>query len=167
MTAHEPARQFVIPFSVITMSDLSKLIYELDGINNFFLQANARQPGMTITPPKTTPEMEDIFRLNGLNQLDDQDRLKLKTIMDTLRDKTPTIHMSFSVSPNRRFLEKIIAWMRKNIHPLIILHIGLQPNIGAGFTLRTNNHFFDFSLRQRLNKNANLLIAELEKETTP
>lgn len=160
----EKQKSFILPYSIVTMSDISKLMYEVDSVNNFFMQAKARTPGSPITPPKMSPEMEDVLRQNELNLLVDDDRIKLKSILDTLRTKSPTIHMSFSVSPSQRFLEKIIAWMRTNINPLIILQVGLQPNIGSGFTMRTNNHFFDMSLRQYMQGKSNLLLAEIRKE---
>ena len=80
----------------------------------------------------------------------------------TIRNKSPVIHMSFSTTPNQKFLEKIISWMRQNVSGIIILQIGLQPNIGAGFTLRTTNKYFDFSLRQHLTKQTDILIQELK-----
>lgn len=156
-------RTFKLPVSVVTQSDLSKLMYELEAIEDFFLQVQVRRAGDSINLPRTTPEMEDLLRQNELNLLQASDRERLKFILMTIHTKSPIIHMSFSVSPSRKFLEKIISWMRQNVSEIVILQVGLQPNIGAGFTLRTTNKFFDFSLRQHLNKRTDLLIAELKK----
>ena len=105
--------------------------------------------------------MENLLQQNQLNLLKAEDREKLKYILQTLRNKAPIVHMSFSADPDRVFMEKIIAWFRSSVHPMMLLQVGLQPNIGAGFTLRTPNHFFDFSLRQHLLKHTDLLIKEL------
>jgi hypothetical protein len=154
---------FKLPVSVITQSDLSRLIYDLETIENFFLQVKMRSAGDSMNLPRTSPSMEDLLKQNGLNLLQESDRQRLKFILMTIRTKSPIIHMSFSTSPNQKFLEKVVSWMRQNISEVIILQIGLQPNIGAGFTMRTTNKFFDFSLRQHLNKKTDLLITELRK----
>lgn len=156
-------RTFKLPISVVTQSDLTKLLLDLEAIEDFFLQVKVRRAGDTVSLPRTSPQMEDVLRQNDLNLLQLADRQRLKFILMTIRNKSPILHMSFSVSPSQKFLEKIISWMRQNVSEIVILQVGLQPNIGAGFTLRTTNKFFDFSLRQHLNKQKDLLIAELKK----
>ncbi len=156
-------REFKLPVSVITQSNVSSLLFDLEKIEEFFLQVKVRSAGSSMTLPRTTPEMEDVLRINNLNLLQQDDRERLKFILMTLRTKSPVIHMSFSVSPNQKFLERLIAWLRQNISEIIILQIGLQPNIGAGFTLRTKNKFFDFSLRQHLYASKDILIKELRE----
>ena len=56
--------------------------------------------------------------------------------------------MSFSADPSVTFLTKLMTWLRQEIHPQVLLTVGLQPTIGAGCILRTTNRYFDFSLRQ-------------------
>jgi hypothetical protein len=156
-------RTFKLPVSIVTQGDVTKLISELENIDEFFLQTKVRRAGEGMTLPRTSPEMEDVLRQNSLNLLQVDDRERLKFILMTIRNKSPVIHMSFSVSPSQKFLEKIISWMRQNVSEIVVLQVGLQPNIGAGFTIRTTNKFFDFSLRQHLNKSKDILIAELRK----
>lgn len=156
-------KQFVLPNSVVTLNDVSKMIFDLEKIDDFFLQVKVRRAGSNITLPKLSPSMEDVLRENGLNLLQETDRQKLKFILMTIKTKSPIVHMSFSETPNQKFLEKLISWLRLNISDILVLQIGIQPNIGAGFTLRTNNKFFDFSLRQYLYKHKNILVNELHK----
>ena len=159
----EKKRQFILPVSVVTQSDVSRMIFDLETIEEFFLQVKVRRPGNAVNLPATSKMMGDVLRQNDLNLLKPEDRVKLKFILTTIRNKSPVVHMSFSVSPNQKFLEKMISWMRQNVSEIIILQIGLQPNIGAGFTLRTSNKFFDFSLRQHMNDQKGLLINELKE----
>jgi hypothetical protein len=53
--------------------------------------------------------------------------------------------------------------LRENIHPLVLITFGLQPNIGAGTVVRTTNKYFDFSLGQALAKNRTMLMAQLRE----
>jgi hypothetical protein len=156
-------REFVLPVSIITQSDVSRLLFDLENVEDFFLQVKVRRGGDSINLPKTSLGMEDVLRENNLNLLQASDREKLKFILMTIRTKSPVIHMSFSTSPTQKFLEKVISWLRQNVSEIIILQVGLQPNIGAGFTLRTNNKFFDFSLRQHLAKQEGLLISKFRE----
>ena len=156
-------REFILPVSVITQYDVSRLLLDLERVDDFFLQVKVRRAGDAVNLPATSPQMEDVLRQNGLNLLQQADRERLKFILMTIHTKSPIIHLSFSVSPNQKFLEKVVSWMRINISEIVILQIGLQPNIGAGFTLRTTNKFFDFSLRQILSQKSDVLIAELKK----
>jgi len=162
-TATPKPREFKLPVSIVTQYDVSRLLLELENVEDFFLQVKVRRSGDRILLPTTTPQMEDVLRLNDLNLLSTVDRERLKFIFMTIHNKSPVIHMSFSVTPSQKFLEKIISWMRANISEILILQVGLQPNIGAGFTLRTTNKFFDLSLRQHLNGKSDVLIAELKK----
>ena len=55
-----------------------------------------------------------------------------------------------------------MTWLRREIHPLVLMTVGLQPNIGAGCIVRTTNKYFDFSLRQDFANKRDLLQAALE-----
>ncbi len=160
-------RDFKLPITVVTQSDVSRLLYDLEKIEEFFLQVKVRKSGETLSLPRTSPGMDEILQVNNLNLLQEVDRQRLKFILMTIRTKSPVIHLSFSAVPNQKFLEKIVGWLRINISEIMILQIGLQPSIGAGFVMRTNNKFFDFSLRQHLNKRTDILIKELRKGVDP
>jgi F0F1-type ATP synthase delta subunit len=60
----------------------------------------------------------------------------------------------------------MIIWLRKEIDPRIIIHVGLQPTIAAGIVLRTPNKQFDFSLRRHLYKNRDKLLEVLKTDKT-
>ena len=75
------------------------------------------------------------------------------------------MHISFSADPSPLFTQKLIAWLRSEIHPLVLLQIGLQPNMGAGCVVRTSNKYFDFSLRDRF-KSKGEMLAKIMQEAT-
>src|ERR1700683_1968341 len=110
--------QFVLPVSVITRGDLSSLMRELDAIDKFFMDLELRPSGSSITPPHTSKKMEDLLGYNKLNILKTDDRARLRLQLQGLRLSVPILHISFSVEPTQAFLEKIIVWLRKEIHPM-------------------------------------------------
>jgi F0F1-type ATP synthase delta subunit len=77
------------------------------------------------------------------------------------------LHISFSADPSVSFLEKLMAWLRKEIHPLVLVTVGLQPSIGAGCIIRSTNKQFDLSLRQDFKKKQDMLRDKILEATVP
>jgi hypothetical protein len=125
--------RFILPFSVITVHDVNQLIRELDSIGDFFINIKSRDKTAILNLPQTSRLLEDVIQYNKLNLSKAQDREWLKLILQSVRTQAPALHISFSRDPNRNFLEKIVANIRREIHPLAILEVGLQPGIGGRF----------------------------------
>ncbi|GAC1388169.1 MAG: hypothetical protein NVS1B7_7310 [Candidatus Saccharimonadales bacterium] len=151
-----------LPLAVVGPIDIGRLIREAEVLDDFLLQATIRQPGTTVKLPKTTRLMDELIQLNGLNVLQDTDRLKLKNFLKLTKAHAPVINISFSADPSPLFLQKIMVWLRTEINPSVLIRVGLQPNIGAGCVLRTPNHYFDMSLRQHFYDKRHVLIQKLE-----
>lgn len=159
-------KHFALPPKIITAHDISSLIKELDDIDSFFMQVKLRRAGTSLELPRSSAVMEELLSFNGLNLLQEADRSKLKLILQTIRTQAPVLHFSFSSDPSRRFLEKLTAWLRDEINPLALVQVGLQPTIGAGFTLRTVNHFFDFTLKKHLDNRGHALLDQIKADTS-
>jgi len=69
--------------------------------------------------------------------------------------------MSFNADPSPLFSQRLVTWLRQEIHPQVLVQTGLQPSLGAGCTLRTTNQFFDFSLREHFKQNRQLLVQKI------
>lgn len=146
-----------LPLGVVTKVDVGRLLRELEALNEFLKQSAIRQPGTPIKFPKTSRLMEEIATNNKLNMIHDDERKRLTAFLKQTRDHAPVLHMSFSADPSPQFTQKLITWLRAEIHPTVVLQIGLQPNIGAGCVVRTSNKYFDFSLRSRFKENKDVL----------
>jgi hypothetical protein len=107
--------------------------------------------------------MDAVVELNKLNLLHEDDRTALKNFLNSIRTEAPILHISFGADPQPRFVEKLMVYLRGEIHPLALLTIGLQPNIGAGCIVRTTNKYFDFSLGKRLSEQNELLISKIRE----
>lgn len=98
------------------------------------------------------------------NQVDlrneDQCRKLLKDL-EVLKEQAPSLHISFPSDPAPEILQKMVTWFRREIHPHIIIQVGLQPTIAAGIVLHTTNHRYDFSLRRHLLNHRQELIGVL------
>lgn len=150
-----------IPSGVVTKVDVGRLLRELEALDEFLDQAAVRQPNTQGQMPKTSRMLDEIFSINKLNGLISEDRTRLMNFLIMLRAKAPVLHMSFSADPSPAFTQKLIIWIRDNIHPFVILQVGLQPNIGAGCVVRTTNKYFDFSLRADFFSKHELLLSKI------
>lgn len=158
--AHD-ASKMILPVMVATPTDIGKLQRELETIDETLLQLGIRKGGEEVKMPRTSRLMDQMIETNHLTLLHEPDRAMLKRFLADVKEKAPVIHMSFSADPSPRFTEKLMAWLRKEIHPSLLLSIGLQPTIGAGCIVRTPNKQFDFSLREDFKKKRDLLVKQL------
>ena len=155
-----------LPVQVTSPVDIGRLIRELESIDNSMLQLGLRRTaGSTVNLPRTSQLLDQTAQLNQLNLLQTEDRHQLRLLLQSIRGQAPVLHVSFSADPSALFIEKLMTWLRREIHPLVLLTIGLQPNIGAGCIVRTTNKHFDFSLRQDFARKRDLLNAALRLPT--
>lgn len=162
--APEPQRVAKLPMLVSSPADLGRLIRELDAIDEALLQLGLRHTGQEVKMPKTTKLMDQTLQLNGVNLLHESERQSLQKFLVDTKAHAPVLHISFSVDPSTAFLDKLLTWLRQEIHPLVLVTIGLQPTLGVGCVVRTTNKYFDFSLREDFVKKRGLLLARLTQQ---
>ncbi|MEX2006863.1 MAG: hypothetical protein WD877_01705 [Candidatus Saccharimonadales bacterium] len=150
-----------IPLAVVSPADVTRLIRELNSLDDFFAGAAARKSGSASpTPPRLTRLLDSLAKENQINLLDAAGRKDLEAKLQNLLKVAPALHISFAVDPPPKALERILIWLRENIDPNVLVKVGLQPTIAAGCILRTPNKLFDMSLRARL-KNQEPYLAKL------
>ncbi len=163
--AHEQTEaqstKMVLPVQVAGMVDIGRLIRELQQIDNVVLQLTLKANGGEVKMPKTSRLMDQTTQLNHLNLLEQTHRDALKGFLENVRENSPIIHMSFSADPPANFIEKIMGWLRREIHPQLLLTVGVQPTIGAGTIVRTANKQFDFSLRTDIENKRSMLLEKI------
>lgn len=154
-------QELLLPTTVITRSDVGRLLAEAEKVDEQLQAAAIRAPGESIGLPKTSHVFEEFLGINKLNVLHDTDRRRLQKFLSDLRTKAPILHFGFGTEPDPDFQQKLISWVREQINPLALLQIGLHPSIGAGCILRTTNKYYDFSLRKRFAAERQSLITSL------
>jgi hypothetical protein len=154
-------RLLSLPVQVSSPVDVGRLLRELEQLDEALLQLGLRTGGNSVEAPRTSRLLDQTAQLNNVNLLLPPDRALLRRFLTAVRTKAPVLNMSFSADPTPVFLEKLMTWLRREIHPELLLSVGLQPTIGAGCVVRTTNKYFDFSLRQDFIKKRDLLLAAL------
>lgn len=158
----EPKLQ--LPGQLVSTVDLGRIIHELAALDESLRQAALRNPNEpAVAKPSVT--LNELANLNKLSLVDASHRAHLNEQLKSLDAHAPRIHMSLASEPSGRFVQQIIGWFRAQIHPTVLLDIGLQPTLGAGCMLRTDNKIFDMSLRNRFMEKRSLLVQKLGEET--
>jgi F0F1-type ATP synthase delta subunit len=100
--------------------------------------------------PKLSRTLDQLSKENGVNLLDEASRNQLTESLKQTQQRAPKVHLSFAAEPSPKGLDEILVWLRQNIHPQVLVQIGIQPAIAAGCIMRTPNKIFDMSLRTNL-----------------
>lgn len=154
-------QSIALPVGVISPTDIARLTREIESIDAFFREQEIRTGGTTNTMPRLSKLMDQLAIDNQLNLLESKDRSVILELLQKLHSNAPVMHISFSVDPPGAYVQKIVAWLRANIHQHVLVTVGLQPNIGAGCVVRTTNKLFDFSLREYFAQKRDFFIEKL------
>lgn len=156
-------KYLVLPVSIVNLVDIGRLLGEAQAVDDFLEQASIRQPGTALAMPKMSRTLDEMVTVNKMNLLVEEERKALISLLTTIHQKSPQMHMSFSAEPSPVFMQKLTAYVREHIHPYALIQVGLQPTIGAGFMLRTTNKYYDFSLRTALKDSHDLLLKSIRE----
>ena len=155
----------VLPPSVATHIDLSRLVREVERIDGALIARDARDKvGVQQDEmPAFSEQLNDFLATNTLELGDDSiKRSELIAQLRQLKASAPTIHITFASSADSESLQKIVAWLRESVHPQSIIKVGLQPSLIGGAYVRTANHVHDFSLRAKLAGHRDIITKEVE-----
>lgn len=151
-----------LPTAIVGLIDVGRLIRELDKVEANLQQQSIRtEADADVKLPKFSLLLDQLVDKNQLDLLKEEDRRKTHDFLKQLRQHAPKVHMSFSANPSPRFIQTLTAWLRQNIHPQLLVAIGLQPGIGAGCVLRTTNKYFDLSLAKSFAESRDVLMKYL------
>jgi hypothetical protein len=163
-TVSKTAEQYVLPSSVVTKIDVSRLLNEVERVDNDMTAAAVRSKNSQAgqAQPVLSDQLSQFLIENTLCLVESTQRSLLVKQLRKLKDTVPVLHMTFAVTADTESLQKIIAWVRSSVHPQAVLAVGLQPALVAGVYLRTPNHVLDLSVRGALEGRHGLLVSELE-----
>ena len=153
-----------LPAMVVGLVEVNRLKRELEAIDETLLEHTLRKQGNGAQMLKSSKLMDQLVSSNKLNLLHKSDREGLHNFLEAVADRAPVLHISFSADPPPSFLERLMTWLRQNIHPQVMVTIGIQPTIAAGCIVRSTNKHFDFSLRQDFADKRELLLTQINKQ---
>ena len=155
---------FILPINVVTKIDVSRLVSEVERVDNDMTAAavRAKSGAQQPTQPTLSEQLSEFLNQNSLTLDAGLERSTIIKELRLLKDKAPVLHMTFAVTADTESLQKLTEWVRTTVHPQAVIAVGLQPALVAGVYLRTPNHVHDFSMRGALEGRHGLLVEELE-----
>lgn len=153
----------LLPPSVVSKADLSRLVSELEWVDNEQTTAAIREKAGAPAQgeQRVSRQCADFLLQNKLPLASSQERSLLIKQLRALKDAAPVIHMTFAVPADPESLQKLALWVRASLHPQAVIEAGLQPALVAGVSVRTPNHVHDLSMRASLEKSHGALVKEL------
>ena len=150
------ARKYALPTMVTGPADVSRLLLEMEALEEYMSSAAIRKKDAKL--PKTSRTLEVLADTNDADLSKQEDRHHLTALLESVQQHAPVLHISFASEPSAAFTAKIVTWLRANISQYVLVQIGLQPSIAAGCVVRTTNKVFDFSIRRYLKQHRTLLL---------
>jgi hypothetical protein len=160
--ATPPAKITVLPLAVVSPVDLGRLLRELEKLDNDMEQKRLSGPTAPATVIKASKLLELTAEQNNIDLSDVTQRKTLHDFLVQVKKHAPLLHMSFSADPSAVFVERLMEWLRREIHSQALLTVGMQPNIGAGCIVRSTNKYFDFSLRKDFERKSDAFMKALQ-----
>ncbi|MDB5160554.1 MAG: hypothetical protein JWO99_817 [Candidatus Saccharibacteria bacterium] len=155
---------FVLPSRVVSHVDVSRLVTEIEWVDNAMTTAEVRikAGGAETAIPALSDGLAEFLSQNQLTLAGSGDRADLIKQLRLLKDKAPIIHMTFASPADHESLAQLTKWVRESLHPQALIADGVQPALVAGVYVRTPNHVHDMSLRAVLAGQRGELVKELE-----
>lgn len=164
MTEEQKTVEYILPSALIGRADLARLVREVEAVDGELETQKVKAKGeVSYHMPTMSQSLSDFIDLNKLDLSDDHSRVLIKKQLQKLKDKAPVMHMTFATSADPEALQKLVEWVRDQLHPQALISVGLQPSLVGGVYLRTPNHVYDFSMRTRLQGKRDIVIRELEE----
>lgn len=147
-----------LPPQLVSRGDVNRILREIVKLDDYLVGADYKGEDQEAIRQTISPLLSELATVNQIDLLDQSKRLALRDVMDRISKQAPIFHISFSSAPSAKSIQQVLNWLRLNIHPQLLLTVGIQPSIAAGCVLRTSNRVFDMGLRQTLTKQQPLLL---------
>lgn len=150
-----------LPTALVSSTDVSRVIRELEAVDNEFEQQRVHAPGTALVVPSLSQSLASLARDNNVDLADDTARLALRKWMVTIKNSAPVLHVTFASDAEPEIVAQIVGWIREKLHPLALVTTGVQPNLVGGCVVRTPDHIYDFSLRERFHSHRSSFVEAL------
>lgn len=157
-----------LPNLIVTKTDLRRVKREILALDQYFLSYfnKGANKEAQVSVPKMSVSLASFISENKLNVEDEIVRKTAIEFISFLTDDAPEMHISFASDPPASVLDRLITWIRNEIHPQLVLNIGVRPAIVGGCVIRTKAEIFDFSFAKGIEENSAELAETLRLQLT-
>lgn len=162
--ASELHSQLILPTSIVSKLDLSRVANEIERVDQEIMSAKIRYKSGVLPDVQgmSSDQLNDLLIANKLQINDSKQRTNLLIQLRKLTESVPVVHMTFASAADNETLQLLVGWLRKSVHHQAVVSVGLQPGLIGGVYVRTPNHVYDLSVRSQLAGKRHLLLESLE-----
>lgn len=153
--------KLTFPSNLITRSDVSRLVRELEHLADVLQGQRVRGETETKLPP-LSQSTTDFLELNEVKITNEKSLETVRQKINTIEDRLPAVHMTFASEIDSESLQQLVTWLRTEIHPQVLINTSIQPNLIGGVYLRTPDHVHDFSIKTLLMGQRQLIVKQLK-----
>lgn len=143
---------FVLPASIVSRIDVSRVMREFEAYDNALTANTVRQKAGTDANevPAVSAQLQSFLDSNPVDVTNTTARSEYISQLRLLKDAVPVVHMTFAVVADVESLQQLTSWLRESVHPQVVIDAHVQPALVAGTYVRTANKVFDLSVRGAL-----------------
>jgi len=105
--------------------------------------------------------LQELAVTNSVKKLNTKIVSEMLSFIETLIGDAPEVSVSLASSPGSEDRVEFISWMRRKIHPQLMIHFIIRPELLAGCIVRTAKGVHDWSLKTALETNKEKLTKRL------
>lgn len=139
-----------LPEAVYSPQILEMVIYELDQYNKWYQQSTVKtKVGVKteLAEPNHSPETTLVIKA----WQETNSGASLVDLLDALRKlNLPVIHVTLATLPNHLQRAQLVRWFQQLSTPRPLILFSADRTLGGGVIVRTPNHIYDWSFRQKL-----------------
>ena len=150
-----------LPSIALGTTEINQILRELRLLNDQTMQFTIRHPDKPILLLSAGYLLDKLIADNELDLVTPAARDELRRVLENIKTQSPVINISFARDVISNEIEPIINWIRSELHPTALIHIGIKPEIIGGCIIRTANHYYDFSFKQYFNKVQDSLLMKV------
>ena len=146
--------EFELPEVVYSPQLLEMVIFELDQYNEWYREAKVKAKiGVKTDVQEPNHSQETLLVIKAWQLAHGEKEESLIQLLEVLRVlKLPIIHVTLAALPNHLQRAQLVRWFQQLATPRPLLLFSADRTLGGGVIVRTPNHIYDWSFRQKLDE---------------
>ena len=143
---------FELPEAVYSPQLLEMVIYDLDQYNEWYRSTGVKKlVGVASEANEPNHSQETLLVIAGWQKEKKSEQASLIELADTLKKlQLPIVHVTLAALPNHTQRTLLVRWFQNLRTPSPLVLFSADRTLGGGVIVRTPNHIFDWSFRQKL-----------------
>lgn len=143
---------FELPEAVYSPQLLEMVIYDIEQFNEWYRSTSVKKlVGVVSATNEPNHSPETLLVIAAWQKAKNSNQASLTELVDVLKKlQLPIVHVTLAALPNHTQRTLLVKWFQALSSPRPLLLFSADRTLGGGVIVRTPNHIFDWSFRQKL-----------------